>query len=200
MRSAKRRSSRKASSAQSATAESVLAGTLLARTLTQQHPQVLAASLSLQSPSRKTPMTDPARHPSHSRGVADPVEVNDDPSGDGMVRSEERLAVTMVRAPYRRVRIGKRVVTETRTVTVDIQREELYIEESDPTPTMGNNDGDASGGLEMILSEEHMVVERVVTPVERIRITVGQAPGAVDVAATVAKERVTVGGPEPGGQ
>ncbi|WKK71888.1 DUF2382 domain-containing protein [Rathayibacter oskolensis] len=51
--------------------------------------------------------------------MSDPVSV---------IRSEERLEVTTVRTATERVRIRRVIVTEERTVTVSLRREELVIE------------------------------------------------------------------------
>lgn len=113
-----------------------------------------------------------------------------------MIRSEERLTVDVERFPSRGVPIGKRVVTETRTVTVDVRREELYYQECVPRDISGgeNETGDPCGPapFEMVLHEEHIVVDRIVTPVERVRISVGRVDGTVEIAATVARERIAV--------
>lgn len=45
-----------------------------------------------------------------------------------VVRSEEELVVTTRSVPYERVRLVKRVVTETVTRTIELRREELHLE------------------------------------------------------------------------
>lgn len=45
-----------------------------------------------------------------------------------VVRHEEELAVRLSSVPYERVRLSKRVVTETVTVEVHLRREELVVE------------------------------------------------------------------------
>lgn len=54
-----------------------------------------------------------------------------DPGADdvAVTRSEERLVVRTEAVPVRRVRIRKVIVSEERTVTVTVRREELRVEE-----------------------------------------------------------------------
>ena len=66
-----------------------------------------------------TPTTPPTGH-------VDAVEV---------IRSEERLVAGVERHVTGSVRIGKRIVTEERTVTVTVRREELYVENLTPEPS-----------------------------------------------------------------
>ncbi len=114
-----------------------------------------------------------------------------------VVRSEERLAVGTERVPTGRVRVGKRVVTEERTVTVTVRREELYLEE-DAAASAGQGslttgpDHDTGDALELVLYAEEPVVTTRVVPVERVRVVRHRVTEQVSVPATVAQERIEI--------
>lgn len=108
-----------------------------------------------------------------------PDEVNDRTQDRGpveVVRSEERLRVRMERLP-RGVRVRKRVVTETRQITVQVRREEIEFEPVGAAEAgAAGGYGTAGGGgdwqpdLEIVLHEERPVVTMDVVPVERVRV------------------------------
>ena len=56
-----------------------------------------------------------------------------------MIRSEEMLSVQHQRVPRERVRLVKRIVTETVTQTIEVRREELHLERVDVT---GSTEGE----------------------------------------------------------
>lgn len=91
------------------------------------------------------------------------------------IRSEEQLRVGMERRAVEVVRLRKRIVTEQRTVTVQVRREELVVERV-PLPDTGDRITDqAAAGPEpyvLTLSQEEPVVELRTVPVERVRVTV----------------------------
>ncbi len=129
-------------------------------------------------------MTDPDTTSKLPAGADDLVEA---------VRSEERLSITTPWVPYRHARIGKRVVTETRTVTFDVRREEFFYEDQALTDSDTTTAGAGSlDGLELTLYEERVVVDRVVVPVERIRVRVERVGAAVDISAPLAREHLTL--------
>jgi uncharacterized protein (TIGR02271 family) len=139
-------------------------------------------------------MTDsPAHPPIPDTGLAPTGSPADDHHVE-VIRSEEQLSVATVRVPYRRLRIGKRVVTETRTVSVEVRREELVYYEvgltDQITPTGTSPMGGASA--EMILHEEQIVVNRIVVPVERVRVAVDRVDAAVEVTAPVSHEEINL--------
>ncbi len=116
-----------------------------------------------------------------------------------VVRSEERLAVGTERVATGRVRVGKRVVTEERTVTVTVRREEFFLEHLDTsTGAAGRADDsiamssgmDSGDVLELVLYAEEPVVTTRTVPRERLRVVRHRATEEVSVPATVAQERI----------
>lgn len=114
-----------------------------------------------------------------------------------VVRSEERLHVGTLSVPVERVRVRKVVVTEERTVTVTVRREELRVEREPIAP--GDIDQEQLAGpdqdprvVEMVLHEERVVVEREVVPVERVRVVVDRVTTQQPVEATLSHEEVVV--------
>ncbi len=130
----------------------------------------------------------------------------------GVIRSEERLRVGTTRAPARRVRVVKYVVTEEVQVTVPVRREEIRIEElpDDTGPggtgqglpdelvtegeSLGGSRPAASAGLpdEIVLHAERPVVTVEVVPVERVRLRTDVVQGEESVTASVQREQVVL--------
>ena len=116
-----------------------------------------------------------------------------------VVRSEERLHVGTLSVPVERVRVRKVVVTEERTVTVTVRREELRVEREPIAPgdvvqeQLAGPDQDPRV-VEMVLHEERVVVEREVVPVERVRVVVDRVTTQQPVEATLSHEEVVVEG------
>lgn len=112
-----------------------------------------------------------------------------------VVRSEERLTVRTRMQVSGRVRVAKRVVTEERTVTVTVRREELVVEhlpagEDDAAPA--RRPGTDGPVVELVLSEEEAQVTTRVVPRERVRVFLDRVTQEVDVSGEVAREVVDV--------
>ena len=118
-----------------------------------------------------------------------------------VVRSEERLVAGVEREIVGSVRIGKRVVTEERTVTVTVRREELFVEELEASAGTAGRGIDAAAGrhgsapvVTMTLSEEVPEVVVRVVPREVVRVYVDHVASAQKVRGDVAREVVEVDG------
>lgn len=108
-----------------------------------------------------------------------------------MTASEERLHVETERVPRTRVRLRKVVVTEQRTVTVPIRREEYrLIREpiTDGIPVAGGVIGEDE--QEVVLYEERVVVTTEVVPIERIRLVKEEVVESLEVSGEVRRERI----------
>lgn len=123
-----------------------------------------------------------------------------------VVRSEERLVTGVEREIVGSVRIGKRIVTEERTVTVTVRREELFVEELAPTAGTSARGLEASAirdasrpVLTMTLAEEVPEVVVRVVPRETVRVFVDRIASRQKVRADVAREVVEVDGDVVGG-
>ncbi|WP_153504387.1 YsnF/AvaK domain-containing protein [Cumulibacter manganitolerans] len=87
-----------------------------------------------------------------------------------LVLHEQRETARVLPGRYGTARIGKRIVTETITIEVDVSREEFYVEYDDavdPTPAPGALFVDEQP-TELILYREEPVVHKRVVPVERV--------------------------------
>ncbi|MEO5832358.1 MAG: DUF2382 domain-containing protein [Nakamurella sp.] len=118
------------------------------------------------------------------------IEVLSEP--EVLIRSEERLGVSTVRVPSRRVRLEKYVVTETRTITVQVSREEVRLVEvewADPTATRDALDP-ADARRWLTVSEEQVVVTTTVVPVERVRLDVTEVTEGRTLTGELRRERV----------
>jgi uncharacterized protein (TIGR02271 family) len=113
-----------------------------------------------------------------------------------VVRSEERLRTGIRTIPIERVRMQKVIVTEERTITVTVRREELRlvrdaIDHSTPdddTPVERTPDSAHT----MVLHEERIEVTRTVVPVERVTLVKETFSGEQTITGMIRKERVEV--------
>jgi uncharacterized protein (TIGR02271 family) len=111
-----------------------------------------------------------------------------------VIRSEERLRTGIRTIPVERVRMRKVIVTEERTITVIVRREELQlvrdpIDHSTPdadTPV----DRTPDTAHTMVLHEERIEVIRTVVPVERVTLVKETFSGEQTVTGTIRKEQV----------
>jgi uncharacterized protein (TIGR02271 family) len=113
---------------------------------------------------------------------------------EAMTRSEERLRVGTQKVETGRARLRKYIVTEQKTITVPVQREEVRLERE---PITEENRGQAmSGGditeeeHEVILMEERPVVQKEVVPVERVKLAKETVADQVEVSEEVRKEQI----------
>lgn len=119
------------------------------------------------------------RHYAAGPGVAPGAAPGAAPAASGVevTRHEERLRVGVETVVAGRVRVRKRLVTEQRTITVPVTREEVTIEHDDaPAEGLPGPTGGAPGALlgeevvEVVRHEERVVVTTEVVPVERVRV------------------------------
>lgn len=118
----------------------------------------------------------------------------DHPSDDAVtvIRSEERLSATTVRTATERVRIRRVVVTEERTVTVPLRREELVIEREPIDGAGPAIDAEPPAPITFVLHAEEFVPTTRVVPVERVSVLVDRIVAMRTVSDSVRKERVDV--------
>jgi uncharacterized protein (TIGR02271 family) len=117
---------------------------------------------------------------------------------DAMTRSEEELRVGTETRERGRARLRKYVTTETRQVTVPVQREEVRVEREPITDA--NLDAATSGPAiseeehEVTLREEEVVVDKRAVPKERVRLDKDTVTDERQVAEEVRKEQIQVDG------
>jgi uncharacterized protein (TIGR02271 family) len=117
---------------------------------------------------------------------------------DAMTRSEERIEVGTTSKEAGRARLRKYVETEMVTTTVPVRKERAVLE-TEPI-TDGNVDEALTGAPiseeehEVVLREEKPVVQKVVEPVERVRIGTQQVTQEETVSEEVRKERIVAEG------
>jgi uncharacterized protein (TIGR02271 family) len=116
------------------------------------------------------------------------------------VLSAERLQVGRERVPTRIARLQKFIVTEQRTITVEVRHEEarLVYEDvpagEDAAALLSRRTGSAP---ELVLHEEQIQVTTRVVPVERVRAVVEQVTERREVTGEVRVERAEVQGATP---
>lgn len=146
--------------------------------------------------------------------TAGPPDVGPPDVGPGsLIRSEERLSVGTERVPTGGARLEKFVVTETKTITVEVSREEVRLVRIGPDGSPADaRDGDSLAGDQrvadprvadparwMVLSEEQVVVTKRVVPVERVRLETYTVAGDQQVTADVRSEQIELQTDAPGG-
>lgn len=111
-----------------------------------------------------------------------------------VIRSEERLDVTTVRTASERLRIRKVIVTEERTVTVQLRREELVIDREPLEGVVADHPGndEPAAPVTLVLFAEVPVVTTSIAPVERVSVVVDRVTDLRTVTESVRKERVDV--------
>ena len=109
-----------------------------------------------------------------------------------VIRSEERLSATTVRTATERVRIRKVVVTDERTITVQLRREELVIER-EPLDAPRQADGsEPPAPITLVLHAEQPVLTTRIVPTERVSVLVDRIVQMRTVTDSVDKECVDV--------
>jgi uncharacterized protein (TIGR02271 family) len=100
-----------------------------------------------------------------------------EPEPGWVVRTEEQLRVLADTVVTGRVRVRKYLVTEQRTFTVEVTREEISVEHEEVPPgeRTALPPGDpgaplAEQVLELVRHEERVMVTKEVVPVERVRV------------------------------
>lgn len=119
-----------------------------------------------------------------------------EPDDNVMTVSEEQLAVSTRSVATERVRLRKHVVTEEVMLRVTLRRERLTIDrepiaEAEAGEHVGGSDF-AGGEQEIVLYEEIPVVQKILRPVERIRLATEVSTEERTVGGEVRKERVEV--------
>lgn len=113
--------------------------------------------------------------------------------GPTVLLSEERPVLGVRREPYRRLRVAKRVVVEHQTITVQVRREELVVEELDLDGTTPAEPAERPDPLVLVLSRE--VPDQVLMrtePVETVRVHVDRVSVDQPVDLDLRRERVDV--------
>lgn len=128
----------------------------------------------------------------HRHDDRDHVHAGQAEEADSVVRREEELHVGTERVATGQVRLRKHVVTEQKTVTVPVQREEYTIErEPIREGETGGRIGDDDGAV-VTLHEERPVVEKETVAKECIGLGKEVHTDEQQVTETVAKEQVEV--------
>ena len=122
------------------------------------------------------------------------VDARRDVDADGsMVRREEELRVGKERVETGRVRLRKHVVTEHKTVTVPVEREEFEVVREPIADGEGHNNGRLGDDEQSLtLSEERAVVDKEVVDKERIGLQKNTVAGEQRVDADVRREEVDI--------
>jgi uncharacterized protein (TIGR02271 family) len=146
-----------------------------------------------------TTRTDYADTTTGRTGVAsEGYDTSGPTTDDAMTRSEEQVRVGTQSREAGRARLRKWIETDTVTETVPVRREEAVVERE---PITDANIGNATSGPELseeehevVLTEETPVVQKDVTPVERVRLGTQAVTDEETVTTDVAKERIEVDG------
>jgi uncharacterized protein (TIGR02271 family) len=110
------------------------------------------------------------------------------------IRHEQQLHVTTERRGLERVRLERVIVTEQRTITVDVSHEELRfsrepIVDGEVIPDREVRSRDP---IVLVLHEEQIAVSRTVVPVERVTLTTRTVTEERQISETVGHEEFDV--------
>jgi len=130
----------------------------------------------------------------NNTGDTDGYDTSGPTTDNAMTRSEEEMRVSKTTNVAGKARLRKYLVTEQRTVTVPVTREEVRIERE---PITDANVGNAMSGPdlseeehEVVLHEEQAVVDKQVVPKERVRLAKDQITEEERVSADLTKEEI----------
>lgn len=113
--------------------------------------------------------------------------------GDSVVRREEQLNVGTERVDTGRVRLRKHVVSDTETVNVPVEREEVHVTREPVREGEGvGRIGDGDEEVSVQLHEERPVVEKETVAKERVGLDTETHRGTEQVSEEVRKEQVEV--------
>ena len=121
---------------------------------------------------------------------------DEDPQGDATIRSEERIVAGTETVARERVRLQRYIVSEERTVTVTVRREEVRMvrERMDDVPVPAGSPDSFDEPITMVLSEERVELVTTVVPRERVWLQREVVTERVDVTEQVRREQVDVSG------
>jgi uncharacterized protein (TIGR02271 family) len=107
---------------------------------------------------------------------------------------DEHLRVGTERHATERIRLERVVVTEQRTITVDVSHEEIRLTREAVSGDTRLLDGPVADRepVVVVLREERVVVTKTVVPIERVTLTTRVVTGDERVVDTVRREVVTV--------
>lgn len=109
-----------------------------------------------------------------------------------ITRSEEVVTVGTRRTAREVVRVRKTIVTEQRTITVPVRREEISIERVAVDRDAGDNPPVAhpADGYAFTLSEEELDVRTRVVPRERVHLMIDTVTEEQAIAEEVRREHI----------
>ena len=126
--------------------------------------------------------------------VPQPAPGDDDREATVVLHEEHLLVGTEVHATER-VRLERYVVTEQRTITVDVRREEVRLIREplvDGPALPADRPAPTREPIVVVLHQEQVVVSKRVVPVERVTLTVHTVTEHRPVDAVLRHEEVTV--------
>ncbi len=130
--------------------------------------------------------------PDHGLGTPDRTLPADQPVV--VTRSEEQLDVRTVNVPVGRARLERFQVTEMKTITVPVTREDVRVvyEPLEPGDTDRSAPHTFTSGGPWVLTEERIVVTKDIVPVEIVQLVVDTVTEQRQVDETVRKEQVDI--------
>ncbi|TCL79366.1 MULTISPECIES: YsnF/AvaK domain-containing protein [unclassified Rathayibacter] len=116
-----------------------------------------------------------------------------EPAADVILR-EERLDVSTERYATERVTIERIIVTEQRTITVEVRHEEIRItrEAVDEEPVFSADASAHPDPLVVILHEEQINLTKAVVPVERVTVQIHTVAQHQHVTETLGHEVIDI--------
>ena len=128
-----------------------------------------------------------------ARHLADQEPIHDVADQGEIIRSEEQLNVAKERVATGEAQLRKTVVTETETVEVPVEREEVRVVRTPISEEEAKNlDGQdiSEGAASVTLHEDRVVVSKESVPVERVSLETQTVQDTQTVSEDLKKERI----------
>ncbi len=146
-------------------------------------------------------MTTPSQPAGPDRGRSHPPADSGSDGPRSLIRSEEHLAVTTDQAESALVRLEKYTVTETKTITVEIEREHVrlityaqdgdLVSTDDPPHELPDSSATPGAASEwLVLTEEQVVITKNRVAVERVRLQTSWITEQRQLTENVRAERI----------
>ncbi len=114
------------------------------------------------------------------------------PGAPSVLRSEQHLRIGYQRVATERVRVRRRVVSETRQLSVRVRREELVIDREPLPDSPVDTIGPPPQPLVFVLREEVPVIDVRIRPYEEVTVTVELVTNEEAITTELDREHIQI--------
>jgi len=120
------------------------------------------------------------------------TSIPEGPDAPSVLRSEQHLRIDRQRVAAERVRVRRRVVSETRQLSVTVRREELVIDREPLYDSPVDTIGPPPDPLVFVLFEEVPVIDLRTRPYEEVTLTVELVTNEEPITTELDSEHIQV--------